>query len=190
MEPPAKIIKRLRLSRGFTQAQACGLAGVPRATWSAAESGLTASPHAVTRVRIARALGVTPSSIWRQRPRPLHLEDVQDPRWEPAVRSIARRLERDGSPKERRRFGKRLIAVLDYVDGGSPDPGCQDRWNELWQLGASLMFDPDAPPITIINGRLVERELDGLTPARREGPIAARRTPARAPVLRGRTARR
>jgi hypothetical protein len=106
------------------------------------------------------------------------------------VRSIARRLERDGSPHERQRFGKRLIAILDYVDDGSPDPGCHDRWDELWKLGGSLMFDPDAPPITIINGKLVERELEGLTPARREGPIAARRTPARAAAMRVRAARR
>jgi transcriptional regulator with XRE-family HTH domain len=179
MERPGHAIEGLRIEWGLTQAQACAMAGVPRATWSKVESGLTAHPQPDTKIRIARALGVRPSRIWPPRPRPLHLEDVDDERWERAVRSMARRLDRDGSFEERRRFGRRLIAVLDHADPGFSD-GDDDRWEEFWRLGNSLMFDPQEAPIALVNGRLVERELDSFTPATRVRVVAAgpSRTPA------------
>jgi hypothetical protein len=89
---------------------------------------------------------------------------------------VAQRLDRQGTPQERQRFGKRLVAVLDYADPGSHDPGWGDRrWAELWQLGKSLMFDSEDTPITIIDGRLVERELDGLPPGTPFRMAAAKR---------------
>jgi transcriptional regulator with XRE-family HTH domain len=173
MERSAEIIKQLRLARGLTKAQACRLADLPQATWSGVESGSTSNPHSVTKVRIARALGVTPTSIWRQAPRPLHLEDVEDPRWEPAVRSLARRLAHAGA-EERQRFGKRLVAVLDCVDRGPRDaePG-HGRWDEFWQLGIALTLNREAP-ITIVDGKLVEH----FAPATRVAGIAATRSDA------------
>jgi transcriptional regulator with XRE-family HTH domain len=181
MERPAEVIERLREALGLTQAEACLRGGVARATWGRVESGSTANPHPATKIRIARALEVTPSSIWRIRPGPLHLEDIDDPRWEAATRAMARRLDRAGSLEERQRFGDRLVAVLDYADQGStgarPDEG---RWDELWQLGSSLVFDPESTPITIVDGRLVERDLDGFTPATRIRVIAAKRRRMRA----------
>ena len=179
MERPGQLIERLRVEWGLTQAQACAMAGVPRATWSKVESGLTANPQPDTKVRIARTLGVRPSRIWPPRPRPLHLEDVDDERWEQAVRSMARRLDRDGSLEERRRFGRRLIAVLDHADPGASD-GDDDRWEEFWRLGNSLMFDPQEAPIALVNGRLVERELDSFTPVTRVRVTAAGAGRARA----------
>jgi transcriptional regulator with XRE-family HTH domain len=180
MERPAQVIERLRVERGLTQAQACSLVGVPQSTWSTAETGCSGNPRPRTKVGIARALGVTPSRIWPPRPRPLHLEDVDDPRWESAVREIARRLDREGSLQERQRFGRRLIAVLDQADPGSchPEPD-GSRWDELWRLANSLTFDPDRTAITIINGRLVERELDAVTADTRVRVIAAKGSRAR-----------
>jgi transcriptional regulator with XRE-family HTH domain len=174
MERPAEVIEQLRLERGLTQAEACTRGELPTATWSMVESGFTANPHPATKLRIARALGVAPTSIWRIRPRPLHLEDVEDPRWRGAVRAMARRLEREGSPEERRRFGDRLIAVLDHADAGSWDDE-DDRWEELWQLALSLVLDPERVPIEIVDGRLVERAAGEVTPASRRAGIAARR---------------
>jgi transcriptional regulator with XRE-family HTH domain len=176
MDSPANIIEGLRARQGLTQAEACRRAGLPRATWSNVESGGAANPRPQTKLRVARALGVTPSSIWRVRPRPLHLEDVEDPRWEAAVRAMAQRLDRDGSLQERQRFGRSLIAVLDRADPGSDgrDSG-DERWEEFWRLANSLTFDPDRTPIAIINGKLVERELDSFTAATRVRVIAARR---------------
>jgi transcriptional regulator with XRE-family HTH domain len=176
MERPAEVIEQLRRERGLTQAEACVRGQLPPATWSLVESGFTANPHAATKLRIARALGVTPSSIWRVRPRPLHLEDVEDPRWRRAATTMARRLEREGSPQERRRFGDRLIAVLDHADPGAREADGEDqRWEELWRLASALVLDPDRVPIEIIDGRLVERGLGDVTPARPRGHIAARR---------------
>lgn len=176
MQRPAQVIARLREARGLTQAEACLRGGLASATWSRVESGSTANPHPETKIRIARALGVRPSSIWRLRPRPLHLEDVDDPRWEAAARSMAQRIDRTGSLEERQRFGDRLISVLDHADQGSTPTGLHDsRWDELWQLGNSLVFDPESTPITIVDGKLVERELDGFTPATRIRVIAAKR---------------
>lgn len=176
MESPAEVIARLRKQREFTQAEACRRGGLARRTWSRVESGSTANPRPETKIRIARALGVTPSSIWRLRPPPLHLEDVDDPRWAAATREIARRLDRTGSLEERQHFGDRLIAVLDYADQGSTGSAEDDgRWDELWRLGNSLVIDPESTPITIVDGKLVERELDGFTPATRIRVIAARR---------------
>jgi hypothetical protein len=95
---------------------------------------------------------------------------------------MARRLDRTGSVEERRRFGDRLIAVLDHADRGSPGPGGDEgRWDELWRLGKSLVFDPESSPIAIVDGKLVERELDGSTPSGRIRVIAAERHRARAP---------
>jgi transcriptional regulator with XRE-family HTH domain len=176
MERPAEVMERLRLERGLTQADACALSGLPRATWRKIESGVTANPQPETRVRISRALAVTPSTIWPARPRPLHLEDVDDPRWAAAVRRMAQRLDRDGSLEERQHFGRQLIAVLDYADPGFREAGLDEtRWDEFWRLGNSLLFDPDNTPIAIINGRLVERDVDYLTTATRIRVIAAKR---------------
>lgn len=168
MDRPAKVIERLRLARGLTRAEACGAAGLPRATWAGVESGRVLRPRPRTRVRIARALGMAPSAIWPVRPRPLHLEDVDDPRWGAAVRAMAQRLDRQAPLEERRRFGRHLIAVLDHADPGAHqvDAG-SDRWDELWRLANSLTIDPENTPIALINGKLVERELDTLTPAAR-----------------------
>jgi lambda repressor-like predicted transcriptional regulator len=175
MERPAEVIARLRLERGFTQAQASRRGELARSTWSTVESGATARPHSDTRRRIARALCVTPSTIWRQRPKPLHLADVEDPRWAPAVRRMAQRLEREGSQQERERFGRHLIAVLDYADAGLCDPdGEEDRWDDFWQLANSLLFDAQKAPLTIIDGRLVERELESFVPDARVRVIAAK----------------
>jgi transcriptional regulator with XRE-family HTH domain len=181
MERAAEVIERLREARGLTQAEACLRGGLARATWSRVESGSTANPLPATKIRIARALDVTPGSIWRIRPWPLHLEDIDDPRWEAATRAMARRLDRAGSLQERQQFGDRLVAVLDYADQGSTG-GCPDegRWDELWQLGNSLVFDPDRTPITIVDGRLVERDLDDFTPPTRIRVIAAKRRGMRA----------
>ena len=174
MERPADVIEHLRLERGLTQAEACTRGELPPATWSMVESGFTANPHPATKLRIARALGVAPSSIWRIRPRPLHLEDVEDPRWGGAVRTMARRLEREGSPEQRRRLGDRLIAVLDHADAGSCEAD-GDRWAELWQLAHSLVLDPERVPIEIVDGRLIERGAGEVTPASRRAGIAVRR---------------
>jgi transcriptional regulator with XRE-family HTH domain len=174
MGSPAEVIARLREARGLTQAEACARSGLARTTWNRVESGSTANPHPGTKIRIARALCVTPSSIWRLRPRPLHLQDVDDPRWEGAARTMARRLDRTGSLQERQRFGDRLITVLDYADKGLTGPGLDEAcWDELWQLGNSLVFDPESTPITIVDGKLVE--LDCFTPATRIRVIAAKR---------------
>src|SRR5437660_198473 len=159
MDRPATVIERLRVARGLTQAEACRRAGLPRATWRDVESGRAGKPQPQTKARIARALGVRPSAIWIVGPRPLHLADVEDPRWKAAVRAMAQRLDRQGSLEERQRFGRRLIAVLDHADAGAHDPDADDRWVEFWRLANSLSFDPDKTPITIINGKLVEREL-------------------------------
>jgi transcriptional regulator with XRE-family HTH domain len=176
MDSPANIIEGLRARQGLTQAEACRRAGLPRATWSNVESGRAANPRPETKLRVARALGVTPGSIWRVRPRPLHLEDVEDPRWEAAVRAMAQRLDRDGSLQERQRFGRSLIAVLDRADPGSDGrDSSEERWEEFWRLANSLTFDPERTPIAIINGKLVERELDSFTAATRVRVIAARR---------------
>jgi transcriptional regulator with XRE-family HTH domain len=173
MERPAEVIEQLRLERGLTQAQACTRGELSPTTWSMVESGFTANPHPATKLRVARALGVAPSSIWRVRPRQLHLEDIEDPRWRGAVRRMARRLERAASPEERRRFGDRLIAVLDHADAGSCED--DDRWEELWQLARSLVLDPNRVPIEIVDGRLLERGIGEVTPASLRDGIAARR---------------
>jgi transcriptional regulator with XRE-family HTH domain len=176
MERPAAVIEQLRAERGLTQAQACTRGGLPRATWSMVESGFTANPHLATKLRIARALGVRPSSIWRVRPRPLHLQDIDDPRWKSAVRAIARRLDREGSLQERQGFAKRLVAVLDYADPGPGDWDTgEEQWEEFWRLASSLLFDPERTPIAIIDGKLVERDLQSFTPITRVRMIAARR---------------
>lgn len=176
MDRPATVIERLRVERGLTQAEACRRGSLARATWSNVESGRAANPTSETKLRIARALGVRPSSIWRVRPRPLHLEDTEDPRWAAGVRAMARRLEREAPARERRRFADRLIAVLDQADRGSGRRVAdEDRWEEFWDLASSLTIDPDMTPIEIVDGRLVERELDRLTPAGRMLVVAARR---------------
>jgi transcriptional regulator with XRE-family HTH domain len=175
MERPSRLIERLRADRGLSQAEACRIAGVSRATWSTLESGVTANPRAATKARVARVLGVPPSRIWRTRPRPLHMDDVEDPRWELAVRHMARRLELEGSPDERRRFGEQLAAVLDKVDPGTAgDDGEGPRWQELWQLAGALALDEHPLPITIAGGRLVESGRYSLTSTRPE-TIAIRR---------------
>jgi hypothetical protein len=63
-----------------------------------------------------------------------------------------------------------------HADQGSTGPGPDDgRWDELWQLANSLVFDPDSTPIAIVDGKLVERDLDGFTPATRIRVVAAKR---------------
>ena len=176
MECPPEAIERLRLERGVTQAEAGRRGEIAPATWSAVESGVTTRPRPDTKRRIARALCVTPSTLWRPRPKPLHLHDVEDPRWETTVRRMALRLDRYGSPQERQSFGRRLIAVLDCADAGSTDPcGEDDRWGEFWQLANSLLFDLPKSPITIVDGMLVERELESFVPDAQLRVIAARR---------------
>jgi transcriptional regulator with XRE-family HTH domain len=177
MEGPADVVARLREALRLTQAEACVRSGLARSTWRAVESGSTANPRGSTKIRIARALGVRPSNIWSTGPRPLHLEDIDDPRWEAATRAMARRLDRAGSLQERQQFGNRLIAVLDYADRGPTGARGDEcrRWDELWQLGNSLLFDPESTPITIVDGKLVERDLDGFTPSTRIRVIAAKR---------------
>jgi transcriptional regulator with XRE-family HTH domain len=176
MERPATVIEELRTERGLSQAEACTRGGLPPATWSMVESGFTANPHPATKLRIARALGVTPSSIWRLSPRPLHLEDVEDPRWKTAVRAMARRLDREGNVQERRLFANRLISLLDYADPGTGEWDTDDgHWDELWQLAHSLLLDPEKAPIAIVDGKLVERDLQSFTPASSVRMISARR---------------
>jgi transcriptional regulator with XRE-family HTH domain len=175
MERPGQVIERLRLERGLTQVRASALGGLPRATWSAVESCLVARPNPETKLRIARALRVRPSSIWPPRLRPLHLEDVDDPRWEAAVLRLGRRLDREGSLAERQRFGRRLITVLDYADQGSEDPDSDGRWEELWRLANSLLVDPKQTPTTVIAGKLMERDLESFTAPTRLRVAAAKR---------------
>jgi transcriptional regulator with XRE-family HTH domain len=177
MERPASVIEQLRAERSLTQAQACERGGLPAATWSMVESGFTENPHPATKLRIARALGVTPSSIWRLRPKPLHLEDVEDPRWKPAVRAMAQRLDREGSTQERRRFANRLVTVLDYADRATGDWDSDDdgQWDEFWRLAGSLLLDHEKAPIAIVDGKLVERDLQSFTPGTSVRMISARR---------------
>ena len=59
--------------------------------------------------------------------------------------------------------------------GSTGDRPDEARWDELWQLGNSLVFDPESTPITIVDGKLVERDLDGFTAATRIRVIAAKR---------------
>lgn len=159
MESPAEVIERMRTERGLSQAQAGRLAGVPRSTWSAIESGRSSEPRPATKVRIARALCARPSSIWTRRPRTLHLHDVEDPRWEQAVSRLGSRLASKGTREERLSFGRRLVSVLDRADPGSPDPVSDSgRWQALWRLGASLSLERPQTPIAIVHGRLVERD--------------------------------
>ena len=176
MERPAEVIEQLRIERGLTQAEACARGQLPPATWSRVESGVTAYPDPVTKLRVARALDVSPSRIWRVQPQPLHIEDVDDPRWRCAVQTMGRRLAREGSARERSRFADRLIAVLDLADSGGP--GCEgedDGWQELWQLAASLVLDPERAPIEIVDGRLVEHGVEALTAPSRRGCVEGRR---------------
>ena len=89
---------------------------------------------------------------------------------------MAQRLECDGSPEERRRFGEKLTAVLDYADPGGREADLEEtRWDEFWRLAGSLMFDPENTPIAIVDGKLVERDLEFLTPDTRTRLIAAKR---------------
>ncbi|HMD56624.1 MAG TPA: helix-turn-helix transcriptional regulator [Solirubrobacteraceae bacterium] len=182
MERPSHVIEHLRTGRGLSQAEACKLAGVSRATWRTLESGASSHPRAATKVRVARALGVPPSRIWRQRPEPLHLDDVEDPRWETAVRGVAQRLTREGSREERRRFGEQLAAVLDRVDPGAEEEGQREeqRWQELWQLAGSLALEEHPLPIAIVDGRLVESQRYGPITSTRPEAIAIRRRRANA----------
>jgi transcriptional regulator with XRE-family HTH domain len=176
MDRPAQVIEHLRVERGLTQAEACTRVQLRTATWSGVETGFTANPHPATKLRIARALGVAPSRIWRLRPRPLHIEDVEDPRWRSAVQTMALRLAHEGSRQERRCFADRLIAVLDHADPGSGDSASEDDcWQPLWQLAASLVLGPERTPIEIVDGRLVERDLGRLTPPSPDGCIDARK---------------
>ncbi len=175
MERPAEVIHRLRTERGLSQAQAGRLAGVARSTWSAIESG-RGEPLPATKARIARALCTRPSVIWKRRPRPLHLHDVEDPRWEQTVMRVGHRLEREGTRQQRLSFGRGLVSVLDRVDPGSPDHESEaGRWEELWQLGASLALDRPQKPIAIVRGRLVERETARLGVARSPVPASGER---------------
>jgi transcriptional regulator with XRE-family HTH domain len=184
----AQAIEELRSELGMSRAEAARAAGVTPATWSAIESGATERPHPATKVRIARALGVPPSRIWRHRPAPLHLADVEDPRWERAVRSAAQRLAREGTPEERRRFGEQLAGVLDCVD----PRGLSTRWDSLWEIAGSLVIDPQLSPIDLVDGRLVESAAYTAASGSRSGPLAARRgsLQARRGPSRGRSQRR
>ena len=185
VERPAQKISRLRRDRGLSRADACRLAEVPATTWRAIESGTTERPHAGTKVRIARALGVTPSRIWSQRPAPLHLEDVEDPRWEGAVRDLAKRLTDHGTVDERRRFGEQLAAALDRIDPGtSREPIVPARFDELWEIAGAFALGTNAAPITILDGRLVESDRHTLTGAKRSPEVLARRIRRGAPQSR------
>jgi transcriptional regulator with XRE-family HTH domain len=176
IERPAQTISRLRSARGLTRADACRLADVPTTTWRSIESGATERPHAGTKVRIARALGVSPSRIWRG-PASLHLEDVEDPRWEAAVRGFAQRLSERGTAAQRRSFGEHLADVLDCVDPGTgPDASEVTRFDELWEIAGSLALGAQATPIAIVDGRLVESDRHTLTSAGRAPEVRARRT--------------
>jgi DNA-binding XRE family transcriptional regulator len=176
MDSPGHRIQRRRRELGLTQAEACRLAELPRATWSAVESGASAHPLPRTKVRIARTLDTTPSSIWRQQPPPLHLHDVEDPRWERAVQGLARSLRESGSAEERRRFGERLLGVLDCTDAGAPharsDAG---RWERMWRIGGELAGVPVPEPIAIVDGRLVESAHPILVTPPESGEITVRR---------------
>jgi transcriptional regulator with XRE-family HTH domain len=192
MESSAEVIRRLRLARGLSRAEACRVAGVSRATWSAVEAGASARPRPITNARIARALGVTPSGIWRLRPRPLHLEDVEDPRWRAAVLATAARLDREGTPSERRRLGERLITVLDQVDRGGRDRDSYDgRWDKLWQVGIALTLNPGETPlaIAVADGDPLASELRGLEEGIRAEALAARRAGELARTAAGRGGR-
>ena len=80
------------------------------------------------------------------------------------------------SLQERQRFAKRLVAVLDYADRRSSDWDADEGpWEEFWQLARSLLYDPEKTPIAIIDGKLVERDLQSFTPATRVRMISARR---------------
>jgi transcriptional regulator with XRE-family HTH domain len=177
VEPPAHTVSRLRRARGLSRADACRLGRVSPSTWRAIESGATERPRAGTKVRIARALGVTPSRIWRQGPAPLHLEDLEDPRWESAVRGLAGTLAEQGSVAERRRFGEHLAAVLDSIEpGDGPDSAHTPRLQELWEIAGALALGTHSGPIALIDGRLVESDRHTLTGAKRSPDVRVRRT--------------
>jgi DNA-binding XRE family transcriptional regulator len=181
MDSPGHRIQQRRRELGLTQAEACRLAELPRATWSAVESGASRRPLSRTKVRIARALRTTPSRIWRQQPPPLHLHDIEDPRWERAVQGLARSLRDSGSAEERRRFGERLIGVLDCTDAGVPHPRSDGgRWERLWRIGGELAGVPVPEPIAIVDGRLVESQHPILATPPDAGEIKVRRGPGRA----------
>ncbi|HEX5224492.1 MAG TPA: helix-turn-helix transcriptional regulator [Solirubrobacteraceae bacterium] len=184
----AQAIEELRSELGMNRAEAARAAGVSTATWSAIESGATERPHPATKVRVARALGVPPSRIWRHRPASLHLADVEDPRWERAVRSAAQRLSREGTPEQRKRFGEQLAGVLDCVD----PRGLSTRWDSLWEIAGSLVIGPHVSPIDLVDGRLVESAAYTAASATRSGPVSARRgaVQARRGTPRGRSQRR
>jgi transcriptional regulator with XRE-family HTH domain len=186
--PAAQVIAELRAERGMSRSEAARAAGVTASTWSSIESGETLRPHPATKARIARALDVPPSRIWRHRPAPLHLADVEDPRWERAVRSAAQRLARDGTAEERRRFGEHLAGVLDYVD----PRGLSTRWDSLWEIAGSLVIDRQLSPIDLVDGRLVESAAYTAASGSRSGPVSARRgsIQARRGPSRGRNPRR
>jgi transcriptional regulator with XRE-family HTH domain len=176
MQTPSDVIKQLRSELGLTVSEASRMAGIPRATWSAVETGASAHPRPRTKARIARALGVGPSHIWPQWPRPLHVYDVEDPRWEAAVRRRASVLQAFGSPTERRAFGERLISVLDCTDGGEPGPRRDaERWEPLWELGRALVGQPSSGQIAIVDGKLVESQRRIISPATRGEEIRVRR---------------
>jgi transcriptional regulator with XRE-family HTH domain len=164
MPAPSEVIHQMRIERGLSQAGACAKVGLPRATWSAVESGASTRPRLQTRVRIARALGVLPSSIWGLGPKPLHLEDYEDPRWEAAVLRLARRVDRQGTPQERRRLAVRLLPVLELAEPDTSDAGStRSPHEELWSLCTSLMLERGRARLEIVGGRLVERGLGGRT---------------------------
>jgi transcriptional regulator with XRE-family HTH domain len=157
MDGPGNRIQRRRHELGLTQAGASRLAGLAPATWSAVESGSISRPRPRTKVRIARALATTPSSIWRVQPPLLHLHDTDDPRWEHAVDRVAHSLWELGTPEQRRSFGEHLIEALDCADSGAPHQGPEAaRWERLWRIGGELAGVPMPEPIAIVDGRLVE----------------------------------
>ena len=65
--------------------------------------------------------------------------------------------------------------LLDYADQGSEDPDSDGRLDELWRLANSLLFDPKQTPITVIAGKLVERDLESFTAPTRLRMVAAKR---------------
>ncbi|HEX3511549.1 MAG TPA: helix-turn-helix transcriptional regulator [Solirubrobacteraceae bacterium] len=185
---PPEVIAQLRAELGLSRTEAARAAGLTPGTWAAIESGATERPHPATKVGIARALGVPPSRIWRHGPRPLHLIDVEDARWESAVRRTAQRLAREGTAAERRHFGEHLAGALDCID----PHGLTTRWDELWEIAANLALGPQTTPIDIVDGRLVESAAYSAASTSRSGPLGARRggVQARRGTPRGRAPRR
>lgn len=174
MERPADIIKRLRLDRGYTQADCSRLSEgrVPKATWCRVESGATADPHPNTKLGIAFALGVAVSDIWAPTATRRRVGGTQ---WRTRALAEAQRVDREGASEERQAYGARMRKVLVIVDPSARSPDEDPRFAELWRVVTSLVEDENTPTFAVTYDGAGESLIDYFTPPAKERVIAARR---------------